>query len=100
MCGGEASCCPRSGNVRVRVYELPRVTSGLFRPRAGELDDLAPFFRFFGHEFTELRRRNGKDRRAKVGKPRLQLGIGKARVDLLVELVDDVSRRVPGRANA
>ena len=36
----------------------------------------------------------------KVGKPRPHLGIGEARVDLLVELVDDLGRRVPGRADA
>src|SRR5215831_3021354 len=30
---------------------------------------------------------------AQVGKPRLELGIGKASVDLLVELLDDLGRR-------
>ena len=42
----------------------------------------------------------GKHRAAEVGKPRLHLGIGEAGVDLLVELVDDLSRRVLGRAEA
>ena len=37
---------------------------------------------------------------AQVGKPRLDLGIGESRVDLLVELVDDLGGRVPRRANA
>ena len=37
---------------------------------------------------------------AQVGKPRLHLGIGEARVDLLVEPVDDLGGRVLGRADA
>ena len=36
----------------------------------------------------------------KVGKPRLHLGIGEGGIDLLVELVDDLGRRVLGRADA
>ena len=37
---------------------------------------------------------------AQIGKPRLHLGIGEGRVDLLVEPVDDLRRRVLGRADA
>jgi hypothetical protein len=36
----------------------------------------------------------------KVGKPRLHLGVGEARIDLLVELVDDLGWRVLGRTKA
>jgi len=35
-----------------------------------------------------------------VGKPRLEFGIGECGVDLLVEAVDDLSGRVPARAEA
>ena len=35
-----------------------------------------------------------------VGKASLDLGIGKASVDLLVELVDNLNRRVPGCTDA
>ena len=42
----------------------------------------------------------GKRRAAQVGKPRLDLGIGEARIDLFVELVDDLGGRVLGRADA
>ena len=35
-----------------------------------------------------------------IGKPRLDLGIGKAGVDLLVEFLDDLCRRGLGRADA
>ena len=37
-----------------------------------------------------------KRRAAQVGKPRLQLGIGETGIDLLIELVDDLGRRVLG----
>ena len=39
-------------------------------------------------------------RAAQVGKPRLHFGIGEASVDLLVELVDDLGRRVLRCADA
>src|SRR5262249_59758946 len=55
---------------------------------------------FFGHELAEVGGRTGKHCSTKVGKPRLQLGIGKARVDLLVELVDDLGGRFLGRAES
>ena len=41
-----------------------------------------------------------KHRAAEVGEPRLHLGIGEGRVDLVVELVDDFGGRVLGRADA
>src|SRR3984893_12503702 len=78
---------------RNEAYGMSRVAAGLFRLRAGEFDDLGPFFCFFGHEPAEVSGRNGEHGRAKVGKPRPQLGIGEARVDLLVELVDDLGGR-------
>ena len=37
---------------------------------------------------------------AQLGQPRLHLGIGEANVDLPVEFVDDLGRRVSGRADA
>ena len=39
-------------------------------------------------------------RATQVGKPRLDLGIGEAGVDLLVELVDNLGGRALGRADA
>jgi len=48
----------------------------------------------------EVGRRTDKHRGAEVGKPRLQLCIGEARIDLLVEPVDDLDGRFPGRADA
>src|SRR5262249_19702507 len=63
-----------------------------FDPR--ELDHLRPFLGFGGNEFTKLSRRAGKHCATQIGKARLHLGIVESRIDLLVELVDDFSRRV------
>ena len=73
---------------------------GSIRLDAGELDHLGPLFGFFRDELAEVGGRAGKRRAAQVGKPRLDLRIGEARVDLPVELVDDLGWRVPGRADA
>src|SRR5215471_10290400 len=59
-------------------------------------DDVAPFLRFVGDELAKVGGRQRECVAAQVGKPRLELGIGKASVDLLVELLDDLGRR--GRA--
>ena len=67
---------------------------------AGELDHLGPLFGFVGDKLAEVRRRACEYRAAEVSDPRFHLGIGEASVDLLVELVDDLGRRVLGRANA
>src|SRR5262245_53056795 len=56
-------------------------------------DHLAPLFGFGGNELCKVAGRDDKRRASKVGKPCLHLGIGEARVDLLVELVDDLGRR-------
>ena len=58
------------------------------RPRTS---NLAPLPGFVGDELAEVGRRERKPYVAKVGKPRLDLGIGEAGIDLLVELVDDFS---------
>ena len=67
---------------------------------AGGLDHLGPLLGFVGDELAEVGGRAGKHRAAKVGEPRIHLGIGEGRVDFLVELVDDLGGRVPGRADA
>src|SRR6516164_9684825 len=58
----------------------------------GEFDHLPPFFGFVGNELSEVGGRAGKQRGAEIGEPHLRLGIGEDRIDLLVELVDDVVR--------
>src|SRR5215470_12966511 len=57
-------------------------------------DDVAPLLRFVGNELAKVGGREREHVGAQVGKPRLDLGISKVSVDLLVELVDNLSGRV------
>ena len=59
-----------------------------------------PHFSVSSDELSEVGGRADKRRASKVGEPRLHLEIDEARVDLLVELVDDLRRRVLGYADA
>src|SRR6516162_4161373 len=65
---------------------------------ACELDHLAPLLGFVCDELAKVGGRACKHRRAEVSNARLHLGIGEARVDLLVELVNDLGGRVLGHA--
>jgi hypothetical protein len=61
--------------------------------------DLAPFLGFLGDERSKLFRGAGQDDPAQVGQSRFQPLIGKSRVDLSVELVNDLPGRVAGGAD-
>src|SRR5262245_58213042 len=67
---------------------------------AGELDYFAPLLGIVSDELAEVRDRAGKYHAPKVGKPRLQLGISEPRIHLAIELINDLGRRVFGRAEA
>src|SRR6516225_3467958 len=67
---------------------------------AGELDYFAPLLGIVSDELAEIRDRAGKYHAPKVGKPRLQLGISEPRIDLAIELINDLGRRVFGRTEA
>src|SRR5262245_36989496 len=56
-------------------------------------DDVAPLLGLAGDELTEVARRAHHHCATQVGKPHLDLGVGEARIDLPVELVDDFGRR-------
>src|ERR1700681_2507347 len=73
---------------------------GSFNFGARELDHLAPLVGVIDDEFAKIGGRAGKRCAADFGKPRPELGIGKHRVDLFVELVDDFAGRRPWRAKA
>src|SRR5215467_13122857 len=77
-----------------------RGVSGSLRLDADGLNHLAPLLGVFRHELAEVGRRTRKDRAAQVRQPRLHLGIGEAGIDLPVELINDVSGGVLGRADA
>jgi hypothetical protein len=57
-------------------------------------DDLAPFFVFGRDEFSELGRRSRKDGFTPIDYRLLNLGIGEASIDSLVEHVDARRGRV------
>src|SRR5258705_6597235 len=59
----------------------------------GRSDHLAPLLDFLRDELSEIGGRAAEHRAVQVGKPRLHLGVGEARIDLLVELVDDLGGR-------
>src|SRR5262245_38412827 len=61
---------------------------------------LAPPFRFFGHELPELYRCHGDWRHTAFGKSSPDAGIGKAGVDFLIERGNDLRRSVSRRAEA
>src|SRR5262249_18938518 len=64
-----------------------------FRLDTRELDHLAPLLGVIGDELAEVGGSAWKCSGTQLGEPRLHLGIGESRVDLLVELVDDLGRR-------
>src|SRR5262249_17276828 len=66
----------------------------------GGPDHLAAFVGFFGDQLAELGRRSRQRRAAEVSETGLHLRIGESRVDLFVELVDDLGRRGPRCAEA
>src|SRR5262245_62052175 len=78
--------CPACRTINVRL--------ALLRLYVGRPDYLRPLLGFVSDEFAEIGGRAHKYCAAQVGEPRLEFGIGKARVDFLVEPVDDFSRRV------
>src|SRR5215471_16102750 len=60
---------------------------------AGELDHLAPLLGFVCDHLGELSRRSRQRHAAEVSETDLHLAVVESRVDLLVELVDDLGRR-------
>src|SRR6202022_4699177 len=72
----------------------------LLRLDVGRSNHLAPLLGFLRDELSEIGRRAAKHRAVQVGKPYLDLGIGEAGTDLLVQLVDYLGGRILGRAEA
>jgi len=81
------------------VMEYPHLPASV-RFDAGELDHLAPLLGFLGDELAGVGGQEREHVATQVGKARLDLGIGEARIDLLVELLNNLGRRVLGRADA
>jgi|307.fasta_scaffold21668_2 hypothetical protein len=71
--------------------ECGRSQLALLHLDVGRPDHLAPLLGIVGDEFAEVGGRARERLAPQVGKPRLHLGIGEARVDLRVELVANAS---------
>src|SRR5262249_4776932 len=65
-----------------------------FRLDLSRPEHLAPFLSCIGYDVSKAGGRADKQCAPEVSQPGLDFGIGEARVDLLVELVDDLGRRV------
>src|SRR5262249_24183913 len=90
----------RPWRLRFRLTKRYGILRRSLRLDAREFHHLGPLLGFLGDELAEVGRRTDKRCASETGESRLDIGIGKSRVDFLVELVDDVSRRVLGRAEA
>src|SRR5258705_8528250 len=80
--------------------DLWNVGRGSLRLEARELHHLTPLFGFFGDELSEVVRRACKYRCTQVSESCLHLGMGKTRIYLLVETVNDFGWRVLRGANS
>ena len=65
---------------------------GSFGFDVGRPDYLSPLLGFVGDELAEVDGRERKHVATQIRKPHLDLGLSKASVDLLVELLDDLGR--------
>src|SRR5215470_11215812 len=65
----------------------------------GRPDHPAPLLGLLGDELAEVGGRAGKHGAAELGEPRLRLGVGENRVDLLIEPHDDLGWRFARRAD-
>src|SRR5262245_64843589 len=80
--------------------EYPASEVASLRLDAAEFDHLGPLFGFVGDKLGEVSGRARKRRAAELSEMCLHLRIVESRVDLLIELVDDLGRRGLGGADA
>jgi hypothetical protein len=66
----------------------------LIRLDTSKLDHFGPLLGFVGNQLSEVGGREHERGATEVGKPRLELGVGEARIDLGIEFSDDLGRRV------
>src|SRR5262249_16394454 len=82
---------PRSGLVQRQLWNIDSGSASL-RLDAAEFDHLGPLLGFVGDQLCEVSGRARKRRAAELSETDLHLRIVESRVDLLVELVDDLGR--------
>src|SRR5262245_54105636 len=88
---------PLSGHRCIRgtdVTEYLAKSCGSLGFDVGGVDHLGPLLGFFGNERPEIARRATENKAAELDELSLQLGLGEAGIDLLVELIDDLGRRL------
>src|SRR5262252_5339421 len=83
-------CRPQSDGISDRSL------SSLLRLDVCCSDHLAPLCGFVSDEFTEVGGRLGERCGSQVGQARLDVGIRKTRIDIRVQLVDDLGRCISG----
>src|SRR5262245_841216 len=81
------------------LWNIRATMTALLGLDVGRPDHLGPLLRFVGDELAEVGRRTLKDRYAQGGKSRFDPGISEGGIDFLVELVDDLGRRLLGNAD-
>src|SRR5262245_58800270 len=79
--------------------EYPARIARSFRFEARELHNLCPLFCVFRNEFAELGGRAQKRRSAQGCQSGLEHRLGERRVDLPIELVDNIAWGAPRRAD-
>jgi hypothetical protein len=72
----------------------------IIRLDSRKLDHPGPLIGLLRHELSELGGRLKENRGPQLGELRLELGIAEPGIDLPVELLDDLSGRIPGHADA
>src|SRR5262245_27835017 len=88
------------GHWPIGIYGMSdAIPPGLFRFDASRPDHLRPLHRFVCDELGELGRRAYKWRVAQVRDPRLDLGISEGRVDLIIDLFNDLAGCIPRRSH-
>src|SRR5262249_58478869 len=75
-------------------------TAGSFRPDIARADHFTPLLDFVGDQLSAVCGRAWQRPCTHLGESGLEFRIGKSRVDLSIQPVDDISRRVFGRAHA
>jgi hypothetical protein len=90
-----------SGRIRGTGFmEYRRRDAASFRLDVCRTDHLGPLLGLLGNVFAKVGGRANKGRASQVGEPCLDPGIGETGIDLLVEIRDDLCKRILGCAEA
>src|SRR5882757_244329 len=91
--GPKLRATPQGDDVLTRTASYWFRVARSNRLDACEIDNLGPFLSFVGNQLSKVRGGTWKNRAAQIGNTSREPGISEARVDLVVENVDDFGRR-------